>query len=592
MVNRGPRPPRVNWMIALRPRASCDSCASPTSEPRASRRRAPRLAALVCCALTLASAQSLAQAQPERVVDGRVVALDKDDIIVDLAAPAGATVGTIVEIWRPLRLRHPVTGKMLTDRFRIGTLRLVQVGASLSLATPTAELSRLAEPGDIVVLRSVGPLPTTEAPRGVEVTPPPTDGAGPAAANNTPAGPPSDDAVALSAMFEGLRGSDPVTRIRTYESYVRANPRGKYAVVLYEEAQALRRLLLQEHAEEHGDEQPTVKSFRRPREVMEGSALQLGMETQGVARGAVLHVRSAGDVAYQSIPMGAEGPGYWSATLESERVRAPRLEYFVEATKPDGRAVPVLGEADQPVVAIVHTVPRPEPPPKRDATVSFLTDFADYNRLEGNDYAWQSEGWFALRYDDVGVRAVRSGFGVYRGAGGTIEDLDVLNRAPRRIGLTYGYLELELGVSPFVSLIARGAVGLKDEGTSGGGQGMIRIGNDRSTNLLLGGEFLGGVGLRGFTQLELNTFPRVPIVLRSEVTNQPAGVSDSSPRSADDTRESVDASTGQGDLGARGIVQVGYRIVPAVTVSVRGSYQGRTIKHAGPGVGAGLSYQW
>ena len=121
---------------------------------------------------------------------------------------------------------------------------------------------------------------------------------------------------------------------------------------------------------------------------------------------------------------------------------------------------------------------------------------------------------------------------------------------------------------------------------------MIRIGNDRSTNLLLGGEFLGGVGLRGFTQLELNTFPRVPIVLRSEVTNQPAGVSDSTPRSADDARDATDASQGQGDLGARGIVQVGYRIVPAFTLSVRGSYQGRTIKHAGPGVGAGLSYQW
>jgi hypothetical protein len=89
---------------------------------------------------------------------------------------------------------------------------------------------------------------------------------------------------------------------------------------------------------------------------------------------------------------------------------------------------------------------------------------------------------------------------------------------------------------------------------------------------MVGGEVLGTVGLRGIVQLDWRTIPRVPIMLRSEVTNQPAG-------------------TG-GDVGARAIAQVGYEIVRDLTVDARLSYQGRTINHAGPGAGLGVGYQW
>ncbi|MFO0674330.1 MAG: hypothetical protein U0235_32750 [Polyangiaceae bacterium] len=64
----------------------------------------------------------------------------------------------------------------------------------------------------------------------------------------------------------------------------------------------------------------------------------------------------------------------------------------------------------------------------------------------------------------------------------------------------------------------------------------------------------------------------MPIALRSEVTNQPAGVF--------------------GDVGIRTIAQVGYEVTSGLVVSARGSFQGRTINHAGPGGGLGVSYQW
>jgi hypothetical protein len=146
-------------------------------------------------------------------------------------------------------------------------------------------------------------------------------------------------------------------------------------------------------------------------------------------------------------------------------------------------------------------------------------------------------------------------------------------------------------MSPTVALLARAMLGLADDGVAGGGQFLLRLGNDRKTNLLLGGELLGGIGLRSIAELDWNTIPRFPIVLRTEVTNQPAGASVLAPRPLHPGRPQG-TSTEAGELGARAIVQVGYRVVPSLVLSVRGSYEGRTISHAGPGFGAGVTYTW
>jgi hypothetical protein len=175
---------------------------------------------------------------------------------------------------------------------------------------------------------------------------------------------------------------------------------------------------------------------------------------------------------------------------------------------------------------------------------------------------------------------------VYRGRGGSLKDLDVLNLAGRPIGLTYGYLELEVGAHRLFSILGRAAIGLQDGGVTGGGQVIFRIGSDRDTNLLLGGELLGRVGLRGFTQLELNTIKKVPILIRTEVTNQPAGTAVGS-YSTDDT-----VSRGANEIGVRTILQAGYRFTPEFVASLRVSFQGRTIDHAGPGFGGAVGYSW
>ncbi len=79
---------------------------------------------------------------------------------------------------------------------------------------------------------------------------------------------------------------------------------------------------------------------------------------------------------------------------------------------------------------------------------------------------------------------------------------------------------------------------------------------------------------------------RLPVLFRAEVTDQPAGVAASG-----DTSD-PNLATGETDVGLRGIVQGGFRVTPDLALSLRGSFQGRNIKHAGPGFGGGVSYTW
>ncbi|MEO7328652.1 MAG: hypothetical protein ABI193_08755 [Minicystis sp.] len=505
--------------------------------------------------------------------------IDADDLVLDLGTADGLADGAVVEIWRPITLKHPVTGKTLSDRFRIGELSIVQARRSLSLAHPSGDLSRKAERGDVILLARSSPPPS---PTTTTTTPPPTDPASPA-----PTGPRLQaevEALEIAAMIESLKGADLGTRIRRYEEVARAHPQGLYTRTLLEEASALRQLFKQGTQPDRGAPAALgVESFSGPVDALAGAPLRIGVEIRGAVAGAVLHARSKGAPSYQSYPMSADGKGYWGATLPADRVSAPLVEYFIEAVSPSGAGTPIAGHADSPHVVDVHPVPKPAARSAILMSASLASDYADYNRLRGNDRAWQTEGTFGMRFGDTGIRALRTGFGVFRGIGGSVSELDEQGLAGRKVGLTYGYLETEVGAHKSFSILGRLAVGLLDDGISGGGQLLFRIGNDRGTNLLLGGEVLGGVGLRSIVELNLKVFPRFPILIRNEVSNQPAGTSGATIGGT---------ATGVSQVGARGIAQLGWKIVPDLTIAVRGSFQGRTITHAGPGLGGEVSYEW
>ena len=526
--------------------------------------------------------------------------MEDADIVIDLAVRDGVAPGDQVELWRPLRLVHPVTHKVVADRYRIATLRLVQVRDAISLARPVEAPLRPPAPGDVVVLRRAAPvaiMPASglsspaAASSATPVTPVVTPPAAPAPAALSERGPsapnPDAEAAVVASMFDHLLGASLIRRIRRYELYAQDHPNSPYARVLLEEAAALRELVsVREHAEADA---PAVRHFDVPEQTLDGVPLMMTIELTGRAEGAVLQVRVAGEQTYRALPMVRTGPKYFTATIPAARVVAPRVEYFVEAVRPTGGSVPVAGSADVPLATTVHHVPHPELARPLETTVSVVVDYADYNRLRGNDRAFQTEGTFSMRLGDVGVRAFGGGFGVYRGVGGSVDDLDALHLEPRNVGLTYGYVEGEFGIKPALSLIARAVLGLRDIGTAGGAQLHVRIGSDRTTNLRVGGEVLGGVGLRGIVELDIAPLGQVPVMVRSEVTNQPAG---SGASRAEDPSLAPDESIAAGDVGVRGIVQVGYRFVPPLVVALRASYQGRTISHAGPGFGGAVEYRW
>lgn len=540
-------------------------------------KRSKGLAAFVfVLALTLATPAHADQ------VEGIVVSMEANFAVIDLGSTRGITVGDLVEVWRPLKVKHPTTGRMIVDRLRIGTLRVTQTRSTVSVARIDGDVDRAPAQGDIVILqRATGGVHSPQT-----TTPSPEPDADADA-----------DAEELDALFRSLRGMSLAQRREAYEHYVLGHPKSRHVEALWAEAQALERL---ERVEAAADERakkeklPRVASFARPRTAPAGIALQLGAEIDN-ATGALLHFRRAGSPTFTTVPMRPAGAGYYAATIPADAMSDGAIEYFVEATATSGATTSVVGAPSTPVALEVE---EPSPPdsrpssanPERSVIGSLLTDYASFNMKKANDTVWQSEAQLGVRFDDTGLRAIRSGFGVYRGRGGTLEDLDELGRSPRRVGLTYGYIEGEVAFASTFALVGRAIVGLREAGINGGGQGFLRFGNDRRTNLLIGGEVLGGIGIRGITQLEWNSFSRVPIMIRSEVTNQPAGVSAPEQRPPPGAPPTV--STGGGEVGLRTIVQVGYRLLPRLVVAARGSFQARTINHAGPGGGAAVSYEW
>jgi hypothetical protein len=477
----------------------------------------------------------------------------------------------------------------------------VSVRPHRTLAQLEGGHTRSAAPGDIVILpakaRPVSVVLPTLPPPGASTTPAPaqvtaTTATLPAAAEGAPI---DREARELSALFTSLRGATPAARINAYDTFSRERPQSRFRTVLEEEAAALRALVVRTD----GSTEPVAEDgidFAPIARAPENTPLSIAIELAPRFGGAVLHSRHRGDRAYVSAPMHAVGRGYFSGVVASEHVRAPGVEYFIEGVETSGAIMPLVGTATEPRSAVVDET-SPVAIGKRPLVIgTVLTDYASFDARSRNDFVWQTEGSVGARFGDEGIRAIRSGFGVYRGRGGTLEELDKLGLPGRGVGLTYGHLEGEYAFTPLYSLVLRGILGLKESGISGGAQAFLRIGNDRRTNLLLGGEVLGGIGLRGITELQWNTIHRVPIVLRTEVTTQPAGtVRDrplSPPPNPDGTPGTPTESNGQGEIGVRAIVQVGYRLTDAFTLSGRVSYQGRTINHSGPGAGAAVSYEW
>jgi hypothetical protein len=524
-----------------------------------------------------------------------VLAVQSGDLILDLSEATGVGVGRRIELWRPIRLRHPVTGRTIEDRFRIGSLTLTQVRPHLSLAVPEGALERPAQPGDIVIAEPPVAPASTAAVGSPEVALPTLPSAAePAAAvprkARSSAQRDADD-VALSQVFEGLKGSSPEQRIAAYAAFAKAYPGHRYSATLLEQAGQLRELI---GAAESARRTSALTRHDPPELALVGQDLSLAVQLESARPGLLLHYKSSSATTFQTLTASRAGGTFFVATVPGAAVRDGGLSYFMEVVDGAGKVHALVGTAEAPIAVETRRNWDMAAPERPAATAQLSADYADFNRLRNNDRDYRLEADFGLRLNDRGLRALRSGFGVYRGVGGTIVDLDELGKSARQVGLTYGYLEAEYAFRETFSLIGRSLLGLNADGVRSGLQAHVRIGSDRATNVTLGGEVLGSIGVRGITQLTIAPLSRFPIVLRSEVGNQPAGVSaDTEHVRPEQLGATLDGtSTGESDVGVRGIVQVGYRLLPELVLSVRASYQGRNINHSGPGFGGAAQYSW
>ncbi|MEO8183708.1 MAG: hypothetical protein ABI895_33165 [Deltaproteobacteria bacterium] len=535
-----------------------------------------------------------ARAAPE-AAHGHVLAVQASDLILDLSEAQAISPGRNVELWRPIRLRHPVTGRSIEDRFRIGTLSITQVRPHLSLAVANGELERTPAPGDVVIVvpDPSAILPALAAEPAAAAAIVGTLPAAPKAARGAPAssGAQDADAVSLSLLFESLKGRSPRERVAAYTAFTQAHPRHRHGAALMDQARQLRELMDADRA------QPSARVLghhQPPDLALVGRELSLSVQLEPAQQGMLVHYKSNAATTFQTLPAISAGRNFFAVTLPGAAVTDGGLQYFMETVDAAGKPQVLVGTSEAPIAVATRRDWDLSAPDRPAATAQFTADYADYNRLRNNDRDWRLEADFGLRLNDVGLRALRSGFGVYRGVGGTLVDLDELGKSARQVGLTYGYLEAEYAVVEGFSVIARTLLGLYADGVSGGLQAQIRIGSDRATNVKLGGEVLGNVGVRGITELTIGPESRVPIVLRSEVGNQPAGVvPDSDEVRPSELGATLDGtSTGSSDVGVRGIVQVGYRILPDLVLCARASYQGRNINHSGPGFGGAVRYSW
>ena len=141
------------------------------------------------------------------------------------------------------------------------------------------------------------------------------------------------------------------------------------------------------------------------------------------------------------------------------------------------------------------------------------------------------------------------------------------------------HLQLVLALHEMFAVMPRLEVGLGrpvDETSprskvKGGAQLRLRIGRARGTNLVLAGESTPEIGQRAFVGLNLSLIEKWPLAFEVHVTDQPINTN---------------------EPGVRAVFEIGYRPSDVFSLSTRVSYQGRTINHAGPGLGLAATFDW
>ncbi len=556
----------------------------------------------LAAAMVAVGSSASAQPAPEMAHrEGTVVRVDGDLLMVDLGRGAGLEEGQRVPVFRPITVRHPITGQSLRDRYPLGTLQVYSVGDSLSVLRLTSALLRPPAVGDRVVspeapeptasrpattpVAMATPTATPRAPRPAprpaappiaatwEVAPPATAPAPAALAASAAPGVDAEERAVLT-VFLATIGQRPADRVARWSAYLREHRESPWADRVRAEIAAI----LSTASEPPRPAVPPGPSVRgAPAESLRlGDPALVALQVHGTAvLGGRISARRPGAERYVTVTLARDGDGFVRGEVPRALVTLEGFEYFVELDVEGGSSIPVLGTSASPLLVAVEPGPGDAPDPRGRTRIDLRADFADVgSRTIGTRYVAQRfvliEGDFLQRLDSRALYGYRVGFGVYNGEGLPLALLPG-DLAAQPSTVVYGYHELEFAPSDFVHIIARAQVGVHRAGLVGGAQARLRIGQEQRTNLVLGGDVLTEVGQKAFFALNFFPHPAVPMLAQGEVFNQ---------------------SIASGDPMFRVVAQVGWRATRWLTLAARGSYQLRNIQNGGFGAGLSTTFDW
>lgn len=517
---------------------------------------------LPTCALA-APAPSTPRGAP---VEGVVVRVDGDEVVIDIGRAAGLPAGEPVHLFRRMVVQHPISGATIEDRFPIGAVTPAQVGDLLSIVRDVSGLDRPPVAGDFAVFRP--PLP-----------PPPV------MASPAPGWPAEPDTAALEAIHAESLGQSLPRRIALYEGFVAAFPQSRHGEAVGRELVALRALLTQVQSPAAAAAPTTIAPpdgltvrHAAPRPVIAGDRLEVAVAVVEGERIVELRLLSAraGSESWVTRAMERDGDFYHRADLPGALLaEAGRVHYVVEAVRSDGRLEAVVGQYGQPVVVEVEPLPAGRQPPG-GSQLDVMARYVDFNSAGDAIDAWfQFESAFTYEVALWFIRAVRVGVGVIDGEGGPTDAIDA-GAPTRAINLNYAFAEVEVELSEWVGLAGRLIGGNQQAADDTPRQSMtgiearLRIGRFDDTRVVAGVSALDSLGARGFLDMHIEVFDRLPMRAGVTVTNLP-----------------VDE-----DIGVQIDYQLGYRINELLTLNAQLGWNARTINHYGFTAGGGLSLAW
>ncbi|MDI7269461.1 MAG: hypothetical protein QME96_15850, partial [Myxococcota bacterium] len=490
-------------------------------------------------------------------------------------------------IYRRISVEHPVTRRTIEDRFPIGDETLHQVAERMSIVVLDTPLTHAPKIGDAVVLvRSDRPVRYAEAqgPAACPVCPEPVY----PAASACPAVD-ADHAAVLTA-FGSTLGKPLSERVAIWERFLRSNQLSPWAAAVAADVEGLRAMLRESRTgalpgpqsrEARVGHKPPTEAY-----VGEPVGIAVAFDPRDAFRLVQFHGRRVGERAYRTIDMAFDGDQYARLVVPDEFVQVGGFEYHMVAVTPQGVELAIAGNASRPILVTVSE--RTEEPPAGSGRSQLSTSFEYvdfYYRDLGRDYYLRFETDFRFKID-TWFYALRMGFGIFDGAGGPVDriDLDWMNpgyREPQPISYRYGFAEIEIRLHDIVYLVSRlsfGSARAYDLGVGFseapealvGALGKIRIGHPDRTNLVLGGGYVEDLGYEAIVSVDLGLLDAVPLRGHIIVTDMPV----------------------EADLGVRLVAEGGWRPWSWFEVTAHAGYNIRTINHAGFSLGVGTNFRW